>query len=291
MKIKLICIFVLIFLCKSCKNKSEKNNDEENKVVDTETVVNFNEIISDYNTWWSYHYHKINLSSDFIPVDSNSKIIDKSSFLENLTSGNYITIELKTNDSIPKYKLFELPKDIPDPIKTTIKSTSAVTYNYHQMEGLNFPEFNFSDINGNEYKNEQLKGKITVLKTWFIACVPCVKEFPELNNLVDKYSNNENVQFISLATDTKQPLNSFLEKKEFKYTVVPNQKEFIEQKIKSKIYPTHIIVDDKGVIIKVMNRASHMIAYLKSITDLTESQTKKKLAPPPPPPMPNKNDV
>jgi len=285
MKYKLTFVIGLILLCTSCKNKTQ-NSSEKNKIADDETVVNFNEVISDYNTWWSYHYYNINLSSDFIPVNTNSEIIDKDMFLKDLTSGNYIPLELKSNDSIPKYKLFKLPEDVLKSIVGTIKSTSEVTYKYFKMEGMKFPEFNFVDIDGNEHNNDQFKNKITVLKTWFIACVPCIQEFPELNRLVDKYSDNKKIQFVSLATDDKKPLEKFLKEKEFKYAVVPEQREFIQETLNLNIYPTHIIVDQKGVIKKVVNKAPHMISYLENNTDLPDSQTEKNLSPPPPPPPP-----
>ncbi len=85
--------------------------------------------------------------------------------------------------------------------------------------------------------------------------------------------------FLSLALDSKAELESFLQKKDFEYKVVPNQKEFIEKKLNLHIYPTHLIVDKNGTIIKVVNKASEMISFLDNEKKLTE-----KIPPPPPPP-------
>lgn len=49
------------------------------------------------------------------------------------------------------------------------------------------PPFSVTDINGNEYSLESLKGKIIVLNFWFVECKPCVQEMPELNELVEIY--------------------------------------------------------------------------------------------------------
>ncbi len=288
MKSQLFLIAGLLILFTACKKNKRDDIDKLSKN-NLETVIDFNKVISDYNTWYSYHYHKINLSSDFIPIGTNNDTIEKDFFLKHLNTGDYITIELKSKDSLVKYKLFKLPKDVNKSIKSTIKNTSITTYNYYQMEGINFPEFNFIDINGNNYNNEQLKGKTTVLKTWFISCVPCVAEIPELNNLVDRFRENDDFQFISLATDEKLPLTNFLERKEFKYVVVPNQREFIQEKLNSKIYPTHMIIDENGVIRKVVNRAIHMISYLENTKVIEYENIKKNLAPPPPPPPPIQN--
>jgi thiol-disulfide isomerase/thioredoxin len=52
------------------------------------------------------------------------------------------------------------------------------------------PDFSFKDLNGN-YKYESMKGKIVVIKCWYIHCAACIKEFPEVNNLVRKYKDRK----------------------------------------------------------------------------------------------------
>ena len=150
------------------------------------------------------------------------------------------------------------------------------------MEGSQLPNFEFTDLNENTYTAENTKGKTLILKTWFINCKACVAEFPELNELVENYKNNNELIFLSLALDKKKELEKFLQKKDFKYQVIPNQREFIDKKLNLQVYPSHIIVDKNGTILKVVNNASEMIAYLKNETN------DKKLSnqnPVPPPPM------
>jgi hypothetical protein len=79
--------------------------------------------------------------------------------------------------------------------------------------------------------------------------------------------------------DTKSELEKFLQQKEFDYKVVPNQKEFILKKLYLNIFPTHLVVDENGTILKVVNNASEMIAFLEN----GKKSTDKKLPPPPPP--------
>jgi cytochrome oxidase Cu insertion factor (SCO1/SenC/PrrC family) len=54
-----------------------------------------------------------------------------------------------------------------------------------------FPDFSFKDLNGNLITNESMKGKIVVIKCWYIHCAACIKEFPEVNNLVRKYKDRK----------------------------------------------------------------------------------------------------
>ncbi|MCK9414126.1 MAG: TlpA family protein disulfide reductase [Prolixibacteraceae bacterium] len=225
--------------------------------------VNFKDIEKNFMQWWTYQSNNIVLSSNFIAIDDSSKIISKGEFLKKLTSGDFIPLKLISEDSISRYKLFKLDQTSDADIRSTIKNTSYSEYLHFKMEGKNFPKFNFKDINGIEFNNENTKGKIVIVKCWFIACHACVAEFPELNELVLKYPNRNDILFISLALDSKEKLNQFLSQKKFNYAVVSDQEQFINNELGIRSYPTHLIVDRSGKIIKVVSRAGEMISALK----------------------------
>jgi peroxiredoxin len=240
--------------------------------------------------WWTYHYNDISLSSNFISVNENSETITKDKFLKQLTSGDYIPIEMKPSDSLKTYKLFQLPEDIDNAISTTIQATASATYEFFKMEGLVFPEFDFVGINGKHYNNDSLRGKITVLKTWFISCKPCIEEMPELNDFVKKYEDNDKIQFLSLALDSRLELESFLEKTKFEYAVAPEQKELISKKLKLRAYPTHLIVDENGKIKKVFSKATELISYVEKGEIIITSGSNRLPPPPPPKPLDNSDE-
>ena len=92
--------------------------------------------------------------------------------------------------------------------------------------------------------------------------------------------------------DSKSELEKFLQQKEFKYEVVPNQEEFILKKLYLNAFPTHLVVDENGIILKVGNNASEMIAFFengKKSKDQILPAPALSLAPPPPPPPPPSN--
>ena len=224
--------------------------------------VDIQSIKNDFGLWWTYHNTNIVLSSNFIALDNLSNRIRKEVFLKSLTSGDFIPLKLQSKDSV-YYMLFKLEQTCAKSIRETIKSNSAQAYKNFSMEGKEFPKFNFTDINGNEFNNENTKGKTVILKCWFIACKACVAEFPQLNELAEKYKNRNDLVFVSLAFDAKNDLMLFLQKTPFSYSVIPNQKQFMENDLDLKSYPTHIIIDQKGVILKVVNTADEMISLLE----------------------------
>lgn len=265
----LITYCFLIFIMVSCFKKTEYGQPN----------TNLNSIEKDFMKWWVYHNNNIKLSSNFKAISNSSTLISKEVFLKELISGGFIPIKLISKDNSTYYKLFKLNRSANKDIKNTIITVSSRAYKHFEMEGRNFPNFKFIDLNGMEYNNENTKSKIVVLKCWFINCKPCIEEFPELNNLVKKNKENKDIIFISLAFDSKENLKQFLKKKPFEYTIIPNQEEFMRKILKIDLYPTHFIIDRKGKINKVVNTAEEMILSLKSLRVLTEKL--KKMPPPP----------
>ena len=276
-KHQIITILVLSIFVFSCKEKSEKTELSE-QVENLDPKINLTELETDFMKWWTYHSNNISLSSNFTGLNEKSDTIEKKQFLEKLITSNYIPVRLNSNEGFETYKLFKLDSSANESIGSTIKSESLTNLKHYKMEGLPFPEFDFTDLNGNLYTNESTKGKTIILKTWFIKCKACVAEFPELNEFVERYKQNNDIIFVSLALDSQSELESFLQKNDFEYKVVSNQKNFIEEKLNLQIYPTHIIVDYNGKIQKVVNKASEMISFFEN-----EKKLNEKIPPPPPP--------
>lgn len=108
------------------------------------------------------------------------------------------------------------------------------------------PPFVVTDINGQEFSLEELKGKVVVLNFWFTACKPCIMEMPELNELVEEFKA-ENVVFLALTFNSKKQLTPFLKKKPFNYHIIPNSQHVVND-YKIEGFPTHFVINQKGEI-------------------------------------------
>ena len=136
------------------------------------------------------------------------------------------------------------------------------------MEGTSFPEFNFKDLNGNTITTESLKGKIVVIKCWFIHCAPCIKEFPAVNKLVTQYKSRKDIVFISLSEDTAKQLQLFLIKKSLLFSTIPNMKKYMNETLHLSGFPTHFILNKKGQIAKVLMNYESLELALKKESQL-----------------------
>jgi len=109
------------------------------------------------------------------------------------------------------------------------------------------PAFKINDMEGKEIELESLKGKVVVMNFWFINCSPCVEEMPELNSLVKKYKDNEDVVFLAITHDKKANVEAFLKKKAFDYNILPDAQQIMDDYIVMG-FPTNIVLDKKGDI-------------------------------------------
>lgn len=235
---------------------------------DKDFSINAEDISKDFKTWNTYNYSNIDLAQDFIGLDTDSTKITKSEFLKRLTIGNFIPLKILIINNVPIYRLYKLRNANSD-IQQTIKQSALHELSNDKMEGEELLNFNLTDLNGNVYNKTTTHKKIIVLKCWFIHCVACVKEFPELNKLVDDYKQNSKVLFISLAMDNKNELKSFLNKNIFKFAVVPDMKMYMLDTLGIYEFPTHILIDGNGKIVKVVNSVKDLIPFLKRETGKT----------------------
>jgi thiol-disulfide isomerase/thioredoxin len=267
---KLICLIIMLEILLSCSNDnnihpSNIQNDPGNS---NEALLNekFNiipdSILKDFTTWYNYTYYNVQLSQDFIGLDTDSTKIDKTAFLNKLMTGKVVAFKIRLLQGEPVYKLYKLNSNNEN-IKSVIEQLASIEMKNYKMEGQQIPAFNFTDLNGNEYNTTSTKGKILLLKCWFIHCAACVQEFPECNKLVDEYKGRNDVLFISLASDTKNDLTKFLNTKVLKYAVIPQMDNYMINKLNINMYPTDLLIDRTGKIIKVVNSIIELEPFLK----------------------------
>lgn len=215
-------------------------------------ISDIQNIQNDFTTWSKYQKEQIFLSTDFLPIDENSKVISKESFLTILAEGNFIPVKISDEQNQIKYQLYKILPSSDTSIRATIAQIAFDELHNYKMEGKKFPDFDFKDLEGNSITNKSFLGKITVIKCWYIHCTFCIKEFPQVNALFDKYKSRNDIQFISLAEDNPQQLSTFLKKKPLSYSVVPNMKTYMNEALSLNAFPTHFIIDKNGNILKVL---------------------------------------
>jgi len=222
------------------------------------------EILKSNNTFISYIGQNLNLLSENLTAyDTNGKIISKLEFLKQLTTGRYLFLRLNSTDGKVYFKLYKLRSRAELAQGDVVYAYTRFVYDDYQKVGKRFPAFDFTDINGNSYTSENTRGKILVIKYWFIGCQTCEQEMPELNKLVQRYKNREDILFISIAPDSKEKLQAFFKRTRFDYINVYGQHDLIKNTLKLQAAPTHLIINKQGVIVNVVDNPEEIDYTLK----------------------------
>ena len=98
------------------------------------------------------------------------------------------------------------------------------------------PQAAFTDLQGNSFSLEQLKGKPVIINFWATTCPGCVVEIPALVELSKKYAS-KNLIIIGVAMD---------------YDPESQVREMVRQKNMS--YP--VVLDTNGEIAKAFNNVT-----------------------------------
>jgi thiol-disulfide isomerase/thioredoxin len=178
--------------------------------------------------------------------DENGKIITQAEFYEKRFGANYLAEVETSNEKIVGLKL---KKGNPETAIGAIPS-----------------DFQSAALDNSTIQLSQFKGKIVVLNFWFLACSPCIKEIPELNDLVTKYEGKE-VEFIAVTYDSKELVSDYLKKRQFKYKQIVDAQNIVDL-YKASAYPTHIVIGKDGkILFTQLGYNSKIIEQMSKIID------------------------
>lgn len=260
-----LCFWAFLHSCSS--HISEKDNKTIatkagfSEVTDNPTIdpaipgkplVETSTSLKSFNDFWKYYIRHISLFEDFLAFDEADRAINKAEFLTKMKTGLYFPLALDAAQGETHYRLERIPATADKMIAVYMKDFAKQQSVFNQMEGKDFPNFSFVDLDGNQYNNESTKGKVLVIKCWFVSCVPCVAEMPELNHLVQRHKDRNDILFLSLAIDEAEALKGFLSKTKFDYSTVALQKEFMKDQLKVTGYPSHFLVGKNGKLSRVL---------------------------------------
>lgn len=110
------------------------------------------------------------------------------------------------------------------------------------------PPLKLAAIDGKTYDINDYRGKVVLLNFWATWCPPCVKEIPSLGRLQDKFSKDD---FVVLSVDmgeTKEEVETFLEKVPADYPVMLDPDGTLVKDWKLRAFPTTFVLDAEGYI-------------------------------------------
>jgi len=149
---------------------------------------------------------------------------------------------------------YELIKKNTDDNKLLLKAREKYAEIKYVEATKNLSKFKFKNLEGEQEKLIQYKGKFIFLNIWTTWCSPCLKKFEELKELEERFKD-ENIVFLSISVDKVEDFFTWVNLTKENY---PEGKHlFLDgSKIKFiKAYnlleiPTYVLLSPKGVPIK-----------------------------------------
>ncbi|MCL5030650.1 MAG: TlpA family protein disulfide reductase [Bacteroidetes bacterium] len=111
------------------------------------------------------------------------------------------------------------------------------------------PNFTLVDTQGKKVSLSDYKGKVVIIDFWATWCPPCRRGIPDLIDIQKQFKNEVVVLGISVDTDTKGDVPSFIKNMGINYTVLFATPEVVQAYGNIDAIPTSFIIDKKGKIV------------------------------------------
>ncbi|GGH31919.1 thiol:disulfide interchange protein [Dyadobacter endophyticus] len=140
------------------------------------------------------------------------------------------------------------------------------------VPGKSAPDFTIPDVSGNPVSLADFKGKYVLLDFWGHWCGPCVRAFPALKALYDRFANKMTI--VGIAAESKNDRDKWVNmiKENNLNWVQLSELEADNGKVNQTYnivaFPTYFLVDKAGKVVSKSNAIKDIESAINSIEDL-----------------------
>lgn len=136
------------------------------------------------------------------------------------------------------------------PVTPSSSSVSSDTGSSSEVQKVFVEDFTVKDLDGNDVKLSDFKGKAVVLNFWASWCGPCKEEMPLLQEYYDTYKEQDVVFMMVNVTDgmreTKDKVTKYLDENPYTFPIYLDDKGAVYQSFGAQYIPVTIFIDKEG---------------------------------------------
>lgn len=107
---------------------------------------------------------------------------------------------------------------------------------------LTAPAIDYTELSGQLWDRQLLKGKVVVINFWASWCAPCIEEMPSLQRLQESIPKNQLIVLTINHKETPIKIRNFNQRNGFTLPVIADQQGNIAKSWGIKIFPSTIVL-------------------------------------------------
>lgn len=146
-------------------------------------------------------------------------------------------IEVELSEDAPRYNGFM------DMLTTALAAKPTLEV------GTIAPPFQLRDQHGNEHSLEDYRGQYVVLDWWGLWCAPCVESLPHIQELHDKYADDDSVSVLLMnVRDDVEKTRAYLREHEYTFTSLDDADGMVEA-YGIRAFPSVVLLGPDGIVL------------------------------------------
>ena len=134
--------------------------------------------------------------------------------------------------------------------KGELPKPPGVSSSMSDWVGAPAPDFQVTDLKGEELSLEKYRGQVVLLDFWATWCGPCIAEMPKVKKTYGKYKDQK-FQIIGISLDrSAEPLEAYIKKEELGWLHYWDKSREVSNMYKVRGIPSTFLIDGDGVIRK-----------------------------------------
>src|SRR3954447_2191332 len=109
-------------------------------------------------------------------------------------------------------------------------------------------DFTLTDLEGESWHLQELRGKVVLVNFWATWCPPCRKEMPDLQALFDKYKNKGVIVF-SISDEEEKKIKPFIQAQNITYPVMLDPGRKVHELFQVEGIPKSFVYDREGHLV------------------------------------------